>query len=421
MNAELGVIGSILIRPDCLPEVRGILTESDFQTSSGKLFFRTACQMADEGKAIDEITIQSSGLDEKWLVEVVNTTPSAANVLEYARQLKQETKVRTLRAMFFELSIRAEDPTITPAELVNEARTELDGMGATESGTLISQEDAIARFQQHIENARNGAALSVTTGFPSVDEILGKGMVKEGLYIVAARPGVGKTSFGLISAELASKKHRVLFISLEMSETQIMARRFANISAIGITPLLYGILEPGDGTKLGDALGKIWERQMTLSTANDVTVAQIEAMCRSCGAELVVIDYLGLIQSDQPNLTIYERTTKISGDLKRMARSLKIPVMCLAQLNRASESRADKHPTMADLRDSGAIEQDADGVLLLHRPGVYYDEQPMENESQPFEVQIAKNRHGPTGMVTLTWYARNGRFQDRKGMMNSWL
>ena len=420
MNAELGVIGSILVQPECLGDVRGILTETDFQTPNGKLFFRTACRMADEGRPIDEITVQTSGLSEEWLAQIVDTTPSAARVLEYARQLKQEARSRTLRAMFSDLSSRAEDPGVTPAELVNEARTGLEAMGTADTGTLISQEDAIERFQAHIESAMNGAVLSVTTGVPSVDEILGKGMVKEGLYIVAARPGVGKTSFGLISAELASRKHRVLFVSLEMSETQIMARRFANISALGITPLLYGMLEPGDGAKLQDALGKIWDRQMTLSTPSGVTVAQIEAMCRSCGADLVVIDYLGLIQSDQPDLTIYEKTTKISGDLKRMARSLKIPVMCLAQLNRASESRADKHPTMADLRDSGAIEQDADGVLLLHRPGVYYDEQPKENDSQPFEIQIAKNRHGPTGTVTLTWYARNGRFQDKKGM-NSWM
>ena len=244
-------------------------------------------------------------------------------------------------------------------------------------------------------------------------------MVKEGLYIVAARPGVGKTSFGLIAADLAAKKHRVLFVSLEMSETQIMARRYANVSAVGITPLLYGTLDPKDMDKLHEASSALRGRQMFLSNRTGVTVADIEVMCRSCGAELVVIDYLGLIQGE--GQSIYERTTKISGDLKRMARSLKIPVLCLAQLNRTSESRSDKHPTMSDLRDSGAIEQDADAILLLHRPGLYMDEQPSGSQAQDFEIQIAKNRHGPTGKVVLTWYARNGRFQDEKGMTNSWL
>ena len=417
MKAEQGVIGSIMINPECLPGVRAILTEADFQTEQGRLFFRAVCRMADEGKPIDPITVLSAGIDEEWIAQLVEATPTAAYVLTYAEQLKKENQTLALRAMFSDLADRAQDPLANPDELISSTRSGLEQFDTSGNAGLISQEEAVTCFQQHIADALSGKALSVLTGFPSVDGILGKGMVKEGLYIVAARPGVGKTSFGLMVAEQASKKHKVLFVSLEMSETQIMARRYANISGCGITSLLYGMLEPGDGKRLADATEAIWGRQMTLSVKNSITVPEIEAMCRSCGAELVVIDYLGLIQGE--GQSIYERITKISGDLKRMARSLKIPVLCLAQLNRTSESRSDKHPTMSDLRDSGAIEQDADGILLLHRPGVYWDEQPTEEQSQPFEIQIAKNRHGPTGKVSLIWYARNGRFQDEKGM-NSW-
>ena len=417
MKAEQGVIGSIMISPECLPEVRAILTEDDFQTERGRAFFRAVCRMADEGKPIDPITVLSAGIDEEWITQLVEATPTAAYVRTYAEQMKRENQTAALRAMFSEMAERAEDPQASPEDLISSTRSGLDSFDTSGSGDLIGPEEAMNGFSQHIQDALSGKTLSVMTGFPSVDQILGRGMVKEGLYIVAARPGVGKTSFGLIAAELASKEHKVLFVSLEMSQTQIMARRYANISGLGITPLLYGMLKQGDGKLLSDASGVMWGRQLTLSVKNSVTVPEIEAMCRSCGAELVVIDYLGLIQGD--GQSIYERITKISGDLKRMARSLKIPVLCLAQLNRTSESRSDKHPTMSDLRDSGAIEQDADGILLIHRPGVYWEEQPTEEQSQPFEIQIAKNRHGPTGKTTLTWYARNGRFQDPKGM-NSW-
>ena len=417
MKAEQGVIGSIMINPECLPDVRAILTEADFQSQQGKMFFRAVCRMADDGDPIDPITVLSAGVDEEWIAQLVEVTPTAANVLAYAQQMKREAQTQALKAMFSSLAERADDAN--PMELISETRSGLETIGADESSGLIDQAAAMALFRQHIQDALEGKTLSVPTGFPSVDGILGKGMVKEGLYIVAARPGVGKTSFGLIAAELASKKHKVLFVSLEMSETQIMARRYANISGIGTTPLLYGMLKQGDGEKLANATQTMWNREFVLSVRNGVTVADIEAMCRSCNAELVVIDYLGLIQGE--GQSIYERITKISGDLKRMARALKIPVLCLAQLNRTSESRSDKHPTMSDLRDSGAIEQDADGILLIHRPGIYWDEQPTEEQSQPFEINIAKNRHGPTGKVTLTWYARNGRFQDEKGQMNSWL
>jgi replicative DNA helicase len=414
MTAEYGVIGSIMINPECLPEVRAILTESDFQTEQGRIFFRAVCRMADEGKPIDVITVLAAGINEEWISQLVDTVPTAAYVCTYAEQMKREGQTRTLKAMFNRLAEQDADP----AALISEAKAGLDQVTTSSFSGLISQEEAMQHFAEHLAAANAGESLSVTTGFPSVDEILGNGMVKEGLYIVAARPGVGKTSFGLTAADLASKKHRVLFVSLEMSEVQIMARRYANISGCGITRLLYGTLQEGDGDKLAKTTEMLWKRQMTLSNKIGVTVADIEVMCRSCGAELAVIDYLGLIQGE--GQSIYERVTKVSGDLKRMARSLKIPVLCLAQLNRTSESRADKRPSMSDLRDSGAIEQDADAILLLHRPGLYWETQPTGGKEQPFEIQIAKNRHGPTGMVTLGWYALNGRFQDEKGQMNSW-
>jgi replicative DNA helicase len=222
-------------------------------------------------------------------------------------------------------------------------------------------------------------------------------------------------------AELASKTHSVLFVSLEMSITEISARRVAHKSGVGIGAVLHKPdLTPQQWNDMTTASGILYEHHLTINRCTTASVSEIGIMARSAKAELVVIDYLGLIRYTGKETNSYERITRISMDLKRLARSLNVPILCLAQLNRQSESRLDKKPALSDLRDSGAIEQDADGVLLLNRPALNWDDsqKPKSWESQPFEVYVAKNRHGPIGGVTLNWYASNGRFVD-KGT-NSW-
>lgn len=416
-KAEYGVIGSIMLDPGCLDGIRGILTPEDFTTAQGKAVYETVCRLQDEGRGIDPIIVLGeTDVEERWLMDVMDITPTAVYALDYAEQMRKERQLRSLRNFFSDLSVQASAQDADPARLIGEAQEYLSGTGS--DTWTISPEEALTRFYEHLRALRNGHLITVTTGFPSIDSILGGGMIKTGLYIIAARPGVGKTSLGLITAELASKSHRVLFVSLEMSETEIMARRHANLTGIRVGRLLH---DPGlsddEYAKISSSSYEQAQRGLTLSTKTTATVAEIGVMARSCKAELVIIDYLGLIQSDGDSA--YERVTRISGSLKRLARSLGCPVLCLAQLNRQSENRADKRPGMSDLRDSGAIEQDADGILLLHRPALYWEEPPKQNDSQPFDVEIAKNRHGPTGRVSLTWYANNGRFID--GDMRSWL
>ncbi len=417
-RAEFGLIGSIMLKPEYLPEIRGIVTAKDFQTEPGRATFLAACRLADSDTGIDPITLMSeSGVEEQWLHEVLDLTPTAEHALEYARQLRKERQMASIRAMLASLTEKAEDGD--PAAVIGAVHEALDDLGEDYEGTVVRPEDALAGFLSHIDRIKNGDRITVATGFPSVDNILGGGMLKTGLYIMAARPGVGKTSLGLAVAEMASRRSRVLFVSLEMSETEIMARRHANIAGIYLGRLLHSPLTDEEALGVGNAQIKMSQRQFFLNRTNTATVAEIGVMARSCRAELVVIDYLGLIQCDLRNASSYERVTRISGDLKRLARALKCPVLCLAQLNRQSESRSDKRPSMADLRDSGAIEQDADGILLLHRPMLYAKEEWNGRDGQPFEVDIAKNRHGPTGKAVLTWWATDGRFQD--GNTNSWL
>lgn len=421
LNPEYGVIGSILLDGRCLDTLRGILTPDDFQTKQGRSIFQTACAMADEGRAIDPITIRdTSDVDEKWLVDVLDMTPTAAHAEVYAQQMRKQAQLTALRDLCADMEAQTAERDADPVNIIGTAQERLEAASNRQTGGLITTGTAIADFIDHRKALEHGELATVSGGFPSIDGVLGGGFLKTGLYILAARPGVGKTSLGLMMAEQAAKKHRVLFVSLEMSETEITARRVANISGIGIGAALHNPdLADEKKEKIGEALYKLSGRQMVTNRSASATVAEIGVMARSCKAEFVVIDYLGLIQSDQKNVSSYERITRISNELKRLARSLGCPILCLAQLNRQSEARQDKKPLLSDLRDSGAIEQDADGVLLLHRPALFWEDKPKSWESQPVEVNIAKNRHGPTGSVTLQWYASNGRFQD-KGV-NSWL
>lgn len=423
LNPEYGVIGSILLDVRCLDTLRGLLTPDDFQTEQGRKVFQAVCSMVDDGRAIDPITIRDgSGVEESWLVDVLDMTPTAAHAETYAQQMRKQAQLEALRGLCLEIEAQASERDADPASIIVAAQERLEAVSNRQTGGLITIGAAISDFVDHRKALEGGEKVTISSGFPSIDGVLGGGFLKTGLYILAARPGVGKTSLGLMIAEQAAKKQRVLFVSLEMSETEIMARRVANISGIGIGAVLHNP-DLADEKKelIGEALYTLTGRQLTTNRSTTATVAEIGVMARSCKAEFVVIDYLGLIQSDQRNASSYERITRISNDLKRLARSLGCPVLCLAQLNRNSENRQDKKPQLPDLRDSGAIEQDADGVLLIHRPALFWDneDKPKPWDAQPFEVNIAKNRHGPTGSVTLQWYASNGRFQDKGA--NSWL
>lgn len=423
LRAEYGVIGSIIIDQSCLNDLRGIVRASDFRTSQGRKVFEAACSLQDQGKAVDAITILgASGVPEEWISEVVDITPTAANALLYGEQLRKDAQLRDLENLWSKLSKDTVEIEADPAQLIGSAQQSLESVAERQTEQLISSHDSMLAFYDHRAALQEGKSMTISSGLPSIDGILGQGFLKTGLYIMAARPAVGKTSLGLTIAELASKEHSVLFVSLEMSDLEITARRIANISGMGIGAMLHKAeLTDEQFGKMGMASSTLSEHKLTVNRCTSATVPEIGVMARSCKAELVVIDYLGLIQYEGRETNSYERVTKLSRDLKRLARSLKIPILCLAQLNRQSENRPDKKPMLSDLRDSGAIEQDADGVLLLHRPALHWedDQKPKPWDAQPFEVHIAKNRHGPTGAVTLNWYACNGRFQD-KGT-NGWM
>lgn len=281
---------------------------------------------------------------------------------------------------------------------------------------MQSSSDALTDFLDYRERLEAGQAVTVSTGYPGLDTLLGGGMLNQGLYILAARPGCGKTTLGLKLAEHAAKSGACLFFSLEMSAEQITARRIAAESGLSIGRLMTGqALSDDEQGKLTSAASVLSTHDFRLNRAPGASVADIaQAAHLTKNLRLVVVDYLGLVRSDERGLSVYERVTRNSSALKALARSLDVPVLCLCQLNRAAEQRADKCPSMADLRDSGAIEQDADAVILLHRPAMYEPGEVRPWEAQNLTAIVAKNRHGAIGKLDFDFWSSSGIIREHR-------
>lgn len=277
-------------------------------------------------------------------------------------------------------------------------------------GRCVSSADMIDSFYKALERRESGKRNVVSSGYGNLDNALGGGFLRGGLYIIAARPGMGKTTLGLNIADNISGG--VLFVSLEMSTDQITAKRLARVSGIPSNRILMGDgLTENEFRRIGEAASRLYDSGVSVNRHMGAKVSEIGVMARSVkDLSVVIVDYIGLIRPERESVSRYEAVTEISGALKRLAMSLDVPVLALAQLNRANEARANKRPTLSDLRDSGAIEQDADGVLLLYREDYYSKED--TGLPSPVECEIAKNRHGATGLVGFNGYLATSRFTE---------
>lgn len=411
--AEIAVCGSILIDAACLPAIRAVVTEQEFSTAQGKALFRAACALADAGKIVDPVTItdeareQGRELPADLLLQFMEATPTAANAREYAEVMVRES----LRRRATSTAKKLGEESIT-RETLDAAIASLQALRQEDARTIVNSshmmEDLLVRLEA-LENGQIDPALP--TGILPLDRLLGGGMTPQGLYILGARPGVGKTTLGLTIASHCALQGPVLFVSLEMPQSQLAVRLAAQESGIPMQKLFSGEgLTQQDWDKLAVSSSRIAQRQLYLCDNAAATIGDLERKARAIpGLKLLVVDYLGLLKGE--GRTRYDQTTWISNRLKGLAKQLNIPVLCLCQLNRAVELRPGGKPTMADLRDSGSIEQDADAVLLLHQPGQSGETETRPEDPALLELYLVKNRHGRLGRFQMDFYGVNNRIR----------
>lgn len=412
ISPDVSLAGSILIDPRCLDEVRRTITPEMFGDRRCRAIYEAACELSDEGATVDPVTIRSRAAewDDAFSQQAMEITLTAANVGAYCEALHTEFLRRELLAGIQERAdalLAGHDPLGEATELLT--LTERIAEGSYDAG-VVSAREAAAELLEDLDRVDEGYRAFVETGISDLDRILGGGLIREGLYILAARPGCGKTTLAAALAErMLERGRRILFISLEMSRKQLMARRVAaDVGRATAAQILRGELSEEERKAVGESLVKLAKRPLFFNRRASLNTSEIQSLAKQNRADVVIIDYLGLMKHDAGK-SLYERVTGTSNQLKRMARGLETPVLCLAQLNRGVEGRQNQEPRLSDLRDSGAIEQDADGVLLIHRPAI---EDADEYGPTPMEVTVAKNRHGRTGKIELNWYMRSGRILE---------
>lgn len=423
MEAEQAVVGALLIDCRCLPQIRAALRPEDFGMAANRALYRAALRLDLKGEPVDPVTVLEEcrrggePVAREYLLELMDLTPTAANVEAWLPIVRENALRRGVAELAARAKERLADEGERPADILAELHAgalALEQEGADKA--LLGPFDLALRWMDHRLKVEGGnSAAYVPTGYRDLDLILGGGLIAGGMHVLAARPGMGKTTFALnIADRVAAKVGPVLFVSLEMDDEQITAKRIARESGIsGSRLLMKNDLTAEESAKMAAANDTLLMRHLYINAKATATVAEVGAWGRQVpGLRLIVIDYLGLLEGSGARYEdLYQKVTANSKAVKQLARAMKVPVLCLSQINRESEKRADKQPNLADLRESGAIEQDADTVIFLYRPK-YYGDPADRDPNIPEETTciVAKNRHGGTGKCTLAFYAAASKF-----------
>ena len=417
-QAEQAVIGSLLIDPRCIPEVLDKLKADEFYLKSNRDIYETVYAMFAYGQTIDPVTVLDQmkvrGVYEEkldsYMAEVMRMTPTSANVLEYAAIVRDRALLRRLGETADEINKMVGEGSGEADALLEAAERKIYALrqGRNVGGLLPISGIVQNVFDNLSEAAASGNKIpGIPTGLADLDRMI-LGLNKSELILVAARPGMGKTSIALNMALHAAVNEgkTIAMFSLEMSREQLVSRLLSKAALIPSQNLLTGQLTPQQWRNITDAAQTLSATDIRIDDNPSLTVSEMNAQCRRIPKlDLVIIDYLQLMQSagsghSWSNESRTQAVSDISRMMKIMAKELNVPVICLSQLSRANESRQDKRPMLSDLRESGAIEQDADVVIGLYRDGYYNKE--CENPNLA-EAIILKNRKGSTGTVELTW------------------
>ena len=429
-QAEQAVLGSMLIDADCVKDVMDQLRPEDFHLRQNREIFETIHSMFIYSKPIDGVTVagemEKSGLyndnTRGYLLQLMEVTPTSANVMEYVRIVREKALMRSVATAAAEITALVQEGTGSAGDLLESAEQKIyairRGRNAQNMVTIgVVLQEVMERLG---ELTAGGSKLpGLTTGLSAVDGKI-NGLNKSDLLLLAARPCMGKTSLALnmaVSAAKASGKTVAVF-SLEMSREQLVTRLIASEGLVENNRLNTGDLRESDWVKIAEAAATLSRLDIRIDDNPLLTVADMNAKCRRLdNLGLVVIDYLQLMTSaggkGYSGENRQQAVSDISRMLKIMAKELQVPVLCLSQLSRANEKREDKRPMLSDLRESGSIEQDADIVMFIYRDDYYNKESEKRNIA---ECIVAKNRHGETGTVDLRWmgeYTSFGTIEHR--------
>ena len=416
--AEQAVIGALLIDPKCVPDVLERLKADEFYIKLNRDIYETVYAMFSYGQTIDPVTVLAQmkirgvyqDSCESYMAEVMRNTPTAANVLEYAAIVRDRALLRRLGEAADEINnLVYEDEGEAEAKLeAAERKIYALRQGRNVGGLMPVSQVVQSVFDEMSAAAASGSKIpGIPTGLSDLDKTI-LGLNKSELILIAARPGMGKTSIALnMALHVGMTLHKTVAIfSLEMSREQLTMRLLSRAALIPSQNLLTGQLSEQQWRDIADAAQTLSAADIRIDDNPSLTVSDMNAQCRRIqNLDLVVIDYLQLMQSagsghSWSNESRTQAVSDISRMLKIMAKELNVPVICLSQLSRANESRQDKRPMLSDLRESGAIEQDADVVIALYRDGYYNKE--CENPNLA-EAIVLKNRKGATGTVELSW------------------
>ncbi|MBE6611849.1 MAG: replicative DNA helicase [Ruminococcaceae bacterium] len=420
LEAEQALLGSILIDPKCLNEVAGIIKVEDFYFEHHADIYLVMQEMYLKNQDIDAVTlidalvrhgVYDESTSKSYIKLIIDVVPDVANVKDYAKIVKDKSKLRALISAAGEITESAYAAEDDVDHIIGNAEQLVFDISASnvQKGFVHIRDSLISVYEHlHLLQTNREETMGTPTGFGDLDNVL-VGMGKGDFIIVGARPGVGKTSFTLNIASNVAKntKKAVCVFSLEMSADQLVSRMLSSEALVDSHNIRSGELTDEDWDKLAHASANLSECDIWIDDTTGITATAMKAKLRRVkNLGLVVIDYLQLMQCDRRIDNRVLEVADISRNLKILAKELQIPIICCAQLSRSPESRTDKTPMLSDLRDSGAIEQDADMIMFLSRD--YYNTDP--DKQNVADVIIAKNRHGSTGKVTMGWFGQFTKF-----------
>ena len=426
VEAEQSVLGSLLIDPDAIIKVTPFLRPEDFYREAHGLTYKAIVDLHDRRQPADFVTLcdelERRGLLEQvggpgYLTFLINTVPTSAHAVHYGHIVEQTATLRRLISAASEISSMAYERIEEEDRILDQAEQLIFGVSQRSiERELVPLRTILSDYYDRIEYLyqHRGETIGVPTGFIDLDRLLG-GFQKADLIIVAGRPGTGKTSLALTIADYAARRHNlcVALFSLEMPSQQVVQRLVSGATGIESQRLRTGDINEEELARVTRAMGEFSQTSVYIDDTPAISPMELRAKARRLQAEhptdLIIVDYLQLMQAGVRMENRVQEVSYISRQLKSLASELHVPLLACSQLSRAVESRVDKRPLLSDLRESGSIEQDADVVMFIYREEMYVEDTFKPNIA---DVIVAKHRNGPTGQVSLRFMKEQARFAN---------